>query len=121
MIGRQSVDWSGKALLRIVLLLLAAAAIAAFASRWGIANDLGYLRASILAGVPDGQYYHVATRLAARADRENGKLNVIATSGSIDNITRLLQNTRRCAEPFALYKWNSRKCRSRCRATREAS
>ena len=85
-----------------MVLLVAAAAIAAFASRWGIANDLGYLRASILAGVPDGQYYRVATRLAARADREHGKLNVIATSGSIDNITRLLQNTRRCAEPFAL-------------------
>ncbi len=101
MIGKQSIDWSGKALLRIVLLLLAAAAIAAFASRWGIASDLGYLRASILAGIPDGQYYRVATRLAARADREHGKLNVIATSGSIDNITRLLQNTRRCAEPFA--------------------
>jgi hypothetical protein len=81
--------WRGKGLVRASLLLVAAAAIAAAASAFGIARDYGYLHASILTGSPGGQYHTLATRLADRAKREHGTLTVISTAGSIENVSRL--------------------------------
>jgi hypothetical protein len=46
--------------------LVAAAAIAAAASAFGIARDYGYLHASMLTGSPGGQYHALAMRLADR-------------------------------------------------------
>src|SRR5262245_58459950 len=93
--------WRGKGLLRVSLLLVAAAAVAAIASAFGIAHDYGYLNASILTGSPGGQYHALATRLADRAKREHGTLMVIPTAGSIENVGRL--NARGgCTEKFAL-------------------
>jgi hypothetical protein len=63
--------WRGKGLVRASLLLVAAAAIAAAASAFGIARDYGYLHASILTASPGGQYHTLATRLADRAKREH--------------------------------------------------
>ena len=56
--------WRGKGLVRVSLLLVAAAAVAAVASAFGIAHDYGYLHASILTGSPGGQYHMLATRLS---------------------------------------------------------
>jgi hypothetical protein len=42
--------WRGKGFLRLLLLLVAAALVAAVAANLGIARDYGYLRASILTG-----------------------------------------------------------------------
>jgi hypothetical protein len=58
--------WRGKALLRFFLLLVAAAAVAAFASRFGVSHNYAYLHASLLAGAPGGRYHSLATRLATR-------------------------------------------------------
>ena len=46
--------WRGKALLRFFLLVVAAAAVAAFASRFGVSHDYAYLHASLLAGAGVG-------------------------------------------------------------------
>jgi TRAP-type uncharacterized transport system substrate-binding protein len=97
-IGR-SIVWSNKGLVRVSLLIGAAAIIAGVASAYGIARDFGYLRASLLSGVPGGQYHALATRLAARADREHGVLVVVPTAGSVENVTRLAGT---CTEAFAL-------------------
>jgi TRAP-type uncharacterized transport system substrate-binding protein len=94
--------WRGKGLLRILLLLVAAAAVATFASTFGISRDYGFLRASLLAGDPGGQYYALATRLAERAKREHGSLTVVSTAGSIENITRLTEHRGSCMATFAL-------------------
>jgi TRAP-type uncharacterized transport system substrate-binding protein len=94
--------WRGKGLVRASLLLVAAAAIAAAASAFGIARDYGYLHASILTGSPGGQYHTLATRLADRAKREHGTLTVISTAGSIENVSRLANARGGCAEKFAL-------------------
>jgi TRAP transporter TAXI family solute receptor len=96
------VGWSGKGLARVLFLLLAAALIAAVAAAFGIARDYGYLHASILTGSAGGEYYALATRLAERARREHGTLNVIATAGSIENVSRLAAGGGRCADMFAL-------------------
>ena len=94
--------WRGKGLVRVSLLLVAAAAVAAVASAFGIAHDYGYLHASILTGSPGGQYHALATRLADRAKREHGTLMVIPTAGSIENVSRLANARGGCTEKFAL-------------------
>ncbi len=100
--AHRATAWRGKALLRFLLLLAAAAAIAALAAHFGIAYDYGYLRASILTGVPDGQYHMTAMRLAERAKRERGSLTVVSTQGSVENVSRLIADRTRCRETFAL-------------------
>ena len=94
--------WRGKALLRFFLLVVAAAAVAAFASRFGVSHDYAYLHASLLAGAPGGRYHSLSTRLATRAQREHGSLIVVPTAGSIENVNRLIENQGRCAATFAL-------------------
>jgi TRAP transporter TAXI family solute receptor len=96
------VGWSGKGFFRALLLLAAAALIAAAAAAFGIARDYGYLHASILTGSSGGHYHALATRLAQRAKREHGTLNVIPTAGSIENISRLTAGREQCEEMFAL-------------------
>src|SRR5262245_53533051 len=94
--------WRGKGFLRLFLLLVAAALVAAVAANFGIARDYGYLRASILTGAAGGHYHTLATRLAERAKRGHGSLSVIPTAGSIENISRLTSGQARCSEMFAL-------------------
>ena len=91
-----------KGLVRISLLLIAAGVIAAIAAAFGIAQNYGYLRASILTGAPEGRYYALGTRLADRAKRVHGRLSVIPTAGSIENVSRFTAAARRCSEMFAL-------------------
>ena len=92
----------GKGFVRILLLLLAAAVVAGVAANFGIARDYGYLNASILTGSSGGYYHTLATRLAERATRRNGKLSVIPTAGSIENVRRLTGGQGLCTEMFAL-------------------
>jgi len=100
MTGRPA--WRGIGLLRVLLLVIAAAAIAALAVIFGVARDYGYLRASFLAGMPGGNYYALATRLAARASRGHGRITVITTEGSVENVSRLADTHGRCTPMFAL-------------------
>jgi uncharacterized protein len=94
--------WRGIGLLRIALLVVAAAAIAAIASIFGIARDYSFLHASFLAGMPGGNYHALATRLADRARSGHGSITVVTTEGSLDNISRLAQKQSRCVPMFAL-------------------
>jgi uncharacterized protein len=94
--------WQGKALLRLLLLLVAAAAVAAFASSLGLSHDYSHLRASLLSGAPGGYYHTLATRVATLAKQGHGKLVVVPTEGSVENVTRLVEGGRRCAPAFAL-------------------
>ena len=94
--------WRGKALLRLLLLVAAAAAVAALVSSLGVSHDYAHLRASLLSGAPGGHYHALATRLAARAKQEHGKLIVVPTAGSIENVARLAEDQRRCVAAFAL-------------------
>src|SRR5215510_393243 len=100
--ARHPAGWRGKAFLRLLLLLVSAALVAAFAANFGIARDYGYLRASILTGAAGGYYHTLATRLAERAKRGHGSLSVIPTAGSIENVSRLTSGEARCTEMFAL-------------------
>jgi TRAP-type uncharacterized transport system substrate-binding protein len=101
-IARLPAFWRGKMIARAVFLIVVAALLAAVAAAFGIAHDYGYLRASILTGSPGGHYPALATRLSERARREHGTLTVIPTAGSIENVSRLASNSRRCSDMFAL-------------------
>jgi TRAP transporter TAXI family solute receptor len=101
-IAASAAAWLGKGFVRFLLLMIAAAVVAALAAGYGIVHDYSYLRASILTGSQGGQYYALATRLAERAKREHGRLTVIATAGSIENVNRLAVDRGHCAEMFAL-------------------
>jgi TRAP-type uncharacterized transport system substrate-binding protein len=96
------VAWWRKGLLRIVLLVAAAAPAAAFIAEFGVAHDYGYLHASILTGSEGAYYYVLATHLADRASRKRGSLTVIPTAGSIENAQRLARKEANCSEKFAL-------------------
>src|SRR6516162_5205683 len=101
-IFNQSGTWRGKALLRLLLLVVVAAAVAAFASSFGVSHDYAHLHASLLSGTPGGHYHALATRLAARAKQEHGRLTVVPTAGSIENIARLAEDQGHCVAAFAL-------------------
>jgi hypothetical protein len=56
-IAGRPANWHGKGLARVSLLIVAAVAIVALASMFGIARDYGYLRASLLTGTPGGKLH----------------------------------------------------------------
>ncbi len=89
-----------KSIMRGLILLAAAAIIAAIASPFGMVRDFGYFRASLLTGTPGGAYYVLGTRLAERVKADGGRLDVVATAGSVENVDRLVANRSRCMEKF---------------------
>jgi TRAP-type uncharacterized transport system substrate-binding protein len=97
---RRAVSPRGKGLIRISLLVAAAVAVVAVASLFGIARDYAYLHASLLTGTPMGNYHALGDKLAERAGKGHGTLDVVATAGSVDNIQRLAGN-KRCGTIFA--------------------
>jgi TRAP-type uncharacterized transport system substrate-binding protein len=86
---------------RDVLMAIAVLAVAAGILYLAVSGDYTFLRAPIYTGAPTGQYNATGDRLAARALRKNGHLNVVATAGSIENIKRLAGENGRCVPAFA--------------------
>jgi TRAP-type uncharacterized transport system substrate-binding protein len=96
---RRAVSPRGKGLIRLSLLVAAAVAVVALASLFGIARDYAYLHASLLTGTPMGNYHALGDKLAERARKGHGTLDVATTAGSVDNMQRLADN-KRCATMF---------------------
>ena len=80
---------------------LAALAVAAALLYFIVSGDYAFLRASIYTGGPTGGYHAIGERLAARALKKNGHLQVVVTAGSIENIARLAGENGRCVPAFA--------------------
>nr|HEV8011539.1 TAXI family TRAP transporter solute-binding subunit [Bradyrhizobium sp.] len=93
--------WRRKTILRALLLFAASAIIAGVVSTSGMVRDLGSFRASVLTGSADGAYHALATRLAERAKRDGKRLDVVATEGSIQNVSRLIAGRGACVDKFA--------------------
>jgi TRAP-type uncharacterized transport system substrate-binding protein len=98
---RRSSDWRGWGPLRVMLIVLAAMAVTALASFFGISRDYGYLHASLLTGSAGGAYHALGERLAERAGHGRGNLAVVATAGSVDNVSRLVESRKLCTPAFA--------------------
>ena len=94
--GRDRRAWA-----RGLMMALAALAVAAVVLYFTVSGDYAFLRASILTGSPTGGYHAIGDRLAARALKKNGHLQVVATAGSVENIARLAGENGRCVPAFA--------------------
>jgi len=98
----RSFIWRRRGVLRAAVVLVVSALVAALISMFGLARQYGYLKASLLSGPPTGAYYALATRLAERAMSDQGKLTPVATSGSVENVSRLAKGDTSCEAAFAL-------------------
>ena len=94
--GRDRKAWT-----RGLVMAVAALALAAGLLYLTVSGDYAFLNASVLTGSPAGQYHAIGERLAARAVKKNGRLNVFATAGSVENVARLVGENGRCAPAFA--------------------
>jgi TRAP-type uncharacterized transport system substrate-binding protein len=92
-------DW--RAWVRGLLALLALFALAAAAAYFTVASDYAYLKAAVYTGAPSGEYHGLGDRLAARALKKNGLLNVVTTAGSVENVKRLVGENGHCEPAFA--------------------
>lgn len=80
---------SKQGVLRGTLIVVVAGVLAALAARYSISIDYDYLRSRILTGPAEGNYFDIATRLAHRASSAGGRLEVVVTDGSAENVQRL--------------------------------
>ncbi len=94
--GRDRRAWA-----RILLMAIAVLAVAATILYFTVSGDYAFLKASVFTGGPTGQYHATGERLAARALKKSGRLNVVATDGSVENIARLAGENGRCIPAFA--------------------
>jgi TRAP-type uncharacterized transport system substrate-binding protein len=92
-------DW--RAWIRALLMGIALIALAVAVGNFTVAGDYRYLKASVYTGASTGEYYTVGQRLAARAHMKRGRLNVVATAGSVENVKRLVGVNGHCDPGFA--------------------
>jgi TRAP-type uncharacterized transport system substrate-binding protein len=96
-----SAVWRRRGLYRAISILAASAVIAAVISSFGLIRDFGSFHASLLTGSQGGAYYNLGLQLAERAKVDRGRLDIVATAGSLENVSRLIADRERCVEQFA--------------------
>src|SRR3974377_1506533 len=93
--------WRRKAALRAISILAVSAVIAAVISSWGTVRDFGSFHSALRTGSPGGACYVLGSKLAQRAKGDQGRLKVVATACSLENVSRLIADRDRCVEQFA--------------------
>ena len=93
--------WRRRGVLRAISILAVSAIIAAVASSFDVIRDFGSFHASLLTGSPGGAYYILGSQLAERAKADRSRLDIVATAGSVENVSRLVADRDRCVEQFA--------------------
>ena len=93
--------WRRRGVLRAMSILAVSAIIAAIISFSGRIRDFGSFHASLLTGSPGGAYYILGSQLAQRAKGDRNRLDIVATAGSLENVSRLIADRDRCVEQFA--------------------
>lgn len=88
--------------LKTVLLLAALGAIAFGIAFYGRNPDLSHVKVAFLSGTERGNYYAVVQKMAGEAKRHRGRIDNIATAGSVENIAKLAAGKASCGVHFAL-------------------
>lgn len=88
--------------LKAALVVLAFIAVAALFAIYAREPTLSHVRVAILSGSEQGNYYAIVARVAAQAQRQKGRIQNLASAGSIENIERLAAARARCDIQFAL-------------------
>ena len=88
--------------LKTVLVLAALGAVAFAIAFFGRSPDLSHVKVAFLSGTERGNYYAVVQKMAGEAKRHRGRIDNIATAGSVENIARLAAAKASCSVHFAL-------------------
>jgi TRAP-type uncharacterized transport system substrate-binding protein len=88
--------------LKTVLLFAALGAIAFGIAFYGRNPDLSHVKVAFLSGTERGNYYAVVQKMAGEAKRHRGRIDNIATAGSVENIAKLAAGKASCGVHFAL-------------------
>ncbi len=91
----KQVLWARFALRSIVVSLTIAIGALLFRNL-DLVPDLSYVDIHVLSGSPDGQYYSLVDALAKTADTQGGKIHNRVSSGSVDNLERLVAGKNNC-------------------------
>ena len=67
-----------------------------------LSPDYSHLQGQFYSGTQQGQYFAVVDKLVAGASKAGGKLENIATGGSVDNLHKLATATSGCRARFAI-------------------
>lgn len=86
---------------RAVFIVALSAVLAAVISSFTTLRDFNSFHATLLTGSSGGAYYTLGSQLAERAKRDRGRLDIVATEGSVENVSRLIADQTRCVEQFA--------------------
>jgi TRAP-type uncharacterized transport system substrate-binding protein len=87
---------------RLLVVLLAIVALAIAAARTDFRPDLRHVHVRLLSGPPEGNYHAMADAVAAAAAKKHGRIENVASEGSLQNIERLAAAARTCEVEAAL-------------------
>jgi len=94
----QRLSTATKTALLFAALALIAAAVAVIDPR----PSLRHVKVAIASGAPTGQYHATVARIAGEVGREKGRVDNLASAGSVENVARLVAARRSCEVHFAL-------------------
>ena len=96
----------GAALLSLVLVVGLVAGLASL----DFSPNLSHLDVTILSGSEQGQYYALTERLARLAKEQDGRVNNVATAGTLENVERLVTHAKAPTVQYGLaqdgQEWN---------------
>lgn len=95
---------SHRALLRAAAPALLLVVVAVVVARLDLRPDLGHVRARVLSGAPEGNYHAIVTDLGEAAGARGGRVESVASAGSVENVQRLAAAAASgdCSVQFAL-------------------
>lgn len=88
--------------LKTVMLFALIGLIALGIFYFGRNPDLAHVKVTFLSGAEQGNYYATVQKLAAEAKRRRGRIDNVATAGSIANLEKLAAGKAACSVQFAL-------------------
>jgi TRAP-type uncharacterized transport system substrate-binding protein len=87
---------------RLAALVGVMGACAAVFASLDLQPSLKRLDVTLLSGTPGGQYHEIAGQLAAEAARDRGRIGIVATNGSVENLQRLAAARDGCTAHYGL-------------------
>jgi TRAP-type uncharacterized transport system substrate-binding protein len=93
---------ASRAVRRVAAIIGILALFALAISRLDLQPNLKRVNVTMLSGSKDGHYYALVSELASAARAGGGRIENVATQGSIENMQRLVAARQSCAAQFAL-------------------
>ncbi len=87
---------------RIVIGVLAIAALGGLLSRVNFKRDLRRVHARVLSGAPEGHYHQLVDQLVQHTAKQGGQIRNLTSQGSGENVQRLIEARKSCAIEFGL-------------------